>query len=64
MGIIFRLPLKKYGVEEKNISLEKITRTKKDSPAFTEMMKYYVKVIRWSFINSIELVVAQNTWWI
>ncbi|WP_173918970.1 recombinase family protein [Halobacillus sp. Marseille-Q1614] len=32
--------LKKYGVEEKNIYSEKITGTKKDRPAFTEMMKY------------------------
>lgn len=32
--------LKKYGVEEKNIFLEKITGTKKDRPAFNEMVKY------------------------
>ena len=32
--------LKKYGVEEKNIYSEKITGTKKDRPAFTEMLKY------------------------
>ncbi|MFC7060802.1 recombinase family protein [Halobacillus seohaensis] len=32
--------LKQYGVEEKNIYSEKITGTKKDRPAFMEMMKY------------------------
>lgn len=32
--------LKKYGVEEKNIYAEKITGTKKDRPAFTEMLNY------------------------